>query len=127
VASNGQWILIVADSASVDKPLLVSLTTGESKRVPYSLGGEVSHGFFLPDGRNVLLIACTSCRGPNYTEKWDLVVVPMNGDPPRILTGSEASFKDFWPAGIAPDGRTVFFHAEQSYNTRIATFAMPKF
>ncbi|HTJ22996.1 MAG TPA: hypothetical protein VL383_11410 [Gemmatimonadaceae bacterium] len=129
---NGQWLLMVAESGGdgtplVEQPLLVSLTTGESKKYPYALGGEVSHGDFLPDGRNFLLTACVSCKDPNYTEKWDLILTPMNGDPPRILTGSEASFKDFWPLATTKDGRTAFFTAEQSYNTRIVTFALPKF
>jgi hypothetical protein len=86
----------------------------------------VSHGYFLPDGRNLLLIACVTCRDPRYVEKWDLILTPMNGDPPRILTGSESSFKDFWPVGVTSDGRTAFFTAEQSYNTRVVTFALPK-
>ena len=131
VAANGQWILIVAESGGngtplVEQPLLVSLTTGESKKYPYALGGEVSHGNFLPDGRNLLLIACVTCRDPGYVEKWDLILTPMNGDPPRILTGSESAFKDFWPAAVTADGRTAFFTAEQSYNTRLVTIALPK-
>jgi Tol biopolymer transport system component len=132
VDANGQWILIVAESGGngtrlVEQPLLVSLTTGESKKYPYALGGEVSHGNFLPDGRNFLMTACVSCRDPGYTEKWDLILTPMNGDPPRILTGSEAAFKDFWPVATTADGKTAFFTAEQSYNTRLVTIALPKF
>jgi dipeptidyl aminopeptidase/acylaminoacyl peptidase len=131
VDANGQSILIVAESGGngtplLEQPLLVSLTTGESKKHPYSLGGEVSGGFFLPDGRNFLLIACVTCREPNYVEKWDIILTPMNGDPPRILTGSEASFKDFWPVAATADGRTVFFTAQQSYNTRLVTVSLPK-
>lgn len=130
--ANGQWVFLVAESGGngtplVEQPLLVSLATGESKKYPYALGGEVSHGDFLPDGRNFLLTACVSCKDPNYTEKWDLILTPMNGDPPRILTGSETSFKDFWPVATTKDGRTAFFTAEQSYNTRVVTFALPKF
>ena len=131
VDANGQWILIVAESGGngtplVEQPLLVSLTSGESKKYPYALGGEVSHGDFLPDGRNFLLTACVSCKDPNFTEKWDLILTPMNGDPPRILTGSESAFKDFWPVAVTRDGRTAYFSAERSYNTRIATIALPK-
>ena len=129
---QGQWILLVAESGGngtplIEQPLLVSLTTGESKKYPYALGGEVSHGNFLPDGRNFLMTACVSCRDPGYTEKWDLILTPMNGDPPRILTGSEAAFKDFWPVAATADGKTAFFTAEQSYNTRLVTIALPKF
>jgi hypothetical protein len=132
VHANGQWILIVADSGGngtplVERPLLVSLTTGESKKYAYTLGGEVSHGDFLPDGRNFLLTACVTCRDPNFVEKWDLILTPMNGDPPRILTGSESAFKDFWPIAVTRDGHTAFFTAEQSYNTRVVTIALPKF
>lgn len=129
---NGQWLLMVAESGGdgtplVEQPLLVSLATGEAKKYSYALGGEVSHGDFLPDGRNFLLTACVSCKDPNYTEKWDLILTPMNGDPPRILTGSESAFKDFWPVAVTKDGRTVFFTAQSSYNTRVVTFALPKF
>ncbi len=132
IDAHGQWILLVAESGGhgtllVEQPLVVSLTTGESKQYPYSLGGEVSHGTFLPDGRNFMLTACVTCRDPTYTEKWDLILTPMNGDPPRILTGSESTFKDFWPIAVTKDGRTAFIDAEQSYNTRIVTIALPKF
>jgi Tol biopolymer transport system component len=132
VDASGQWILLVAESGGngtpfVEQPLLVSLTTGESRKFPYALGGEVSHGDFLPDGRNFLLTACVTCRDPGYVEKWDLILTPMNGDPPRILTGSESAFKDFWPVGVTGDGHTAYFKAEQSYNTRLVTMALPKF
>jgi len=129
--TSGSSIVLVAETGGngtplVEQPMVVSLVTGESKKLSYGLGGEVSHGFFLPDGRNLLMIACVSCKEPNYTEKWDLILTPINGDPPRILTGSEASFKDFWPVATTKDGRTAFFTAEQSYNTRVVTFALPK-
>jgi Tol biopolymer transport system component len=132
VQASGSSIVLVAETGGngtplVEQPMIVSLVTGESKKVPYALGGEVSHGSFLPDGGNLLMTACVSCKDPNYTEKWDLVLTPTNGDPPRILTGSEASFKDFWPVATTKDGRTAFFTAEQSYNTRIVTVALPKF
>jgi Tol biopolymer transport system component len=131
VDANGEWIVIVAVSGGngtpwVEQPLLVSLKTGEAKKYPYSLGGEVSQGDFLPDGRNVLLTACVTCRDPGYVEKWDIILAPMNGDPPRILTGSESHFKDFWPVAVTKDGSTVFFTAQESYNTRIVTFTLPK-
>jgi len=132
VDASGRWIFLVADSGGngaqpVQKPLLVSLTTGESKTYPYALGGEVLHGSFLPDGRNFLLTACVTCKEPSYTEKWDLILTPMNGDPPRILTGRQANFKDFWPIAVTKDGRAAYFVAQQSYNTRIVTFALPRF
>jgi hypothetical protein len=129
--ASGQWVVVVAETGGngspyVEQPILVSLTTGETRKHPYSLGGEVSHGDFLPDGRNILLTVCMSCKEPAYVEKWDMILSPMNGDPPRILTQSEASFADFWPITIAKDGRTVFFTAQQSYNTRLVTIALPK-
>ena len=68
-----------------------------------------------------------TCRDPNYVEKWDVILTPMNGDPPRILTGSESNFKDFWPVAVTKDGRTVFFTAQQSYNTRLIKINLPKF
>jgi hypothetical protein len=126
VDASGQWILLVGESGGVHQPLLVSLTTGESKKYPYALGGEISHGTFLPDGGSFVLTACVSCRDPEYVEKWDLILTPMNGDPPRILTGSQPALKDFWPIAVTRDGRTVFFSAEQSYNTRIVTIPLPK-
>ena len=131
VEANGSSIVLVAETGGngtpvVEQPMVVSLLTGETKKISYGLGGEVSQGFFLPDDRNLLMIACVSCKEPNYTEKWDLILTPLSGDPPRILTGSEASFKDFWPVAITKDGRTAFFTAEQSYNTRVVTFSLPK-
>ena len=133
LSADGKWVATVADNYAVEPieptevPLLISLGTGEAKRFPYSLGGEVSKVFFHPDGRNFMLIACPTCHGgAAYVEKWEMILVPMNGDPPRILTAPESNFRDFWATGLSPDGRHMYISAQHSYNTRLVTISLPK-
>jgi len=124
VSADGSWLAFSADSDNgTAYPHLLSLTTGESRRIPYSLKGELATIFFHPDGRNLVASACITCQ--TGVEKWDVVLIPMNGEPARVLTGSEPSYKDFGNPQISADGRYVIFEAEQSYNTRVVTLHLP--
>jgi Tol biopolymer transport system component len=129
VATDGASIAVVgepADGSYNEFPLLISLTTGAARAIPYGLGGEVSTAQFFPNGRDLILSVCPGCEtGPDYIEKWEIVRLPMNGDPPQILTAPESSFKDFGEPVISPDGRSIFFEAERSYNTRLVTLSLP--
>ena len=122
-----EWLIkeLIADSSGTDVPKVLSLKTGEARRVPYSLPGEVSTPFFHPDGRNLVVMACRSCVPP-YVEKWDVVLLPINGDPPRVLTASQANYKDFWAMTPTGDGRYIYFRGQESYNTRVVTLTFPK-
>jgi Tol biopolymer transport system component len=125
VSADGSWIAFSANRGEEMYPQLVSLKTGEARAIPYPLKGEISTIFFHPDGRNLITSSCLSCFG-DYVEKWDVVLLPMNGDSPRVLTQSQASYKDFGDPRVSPDGRQILFEAEQSYNTRIVTLTFPK-
>ena len=125
VSSDASRIAFVADSSGADIAQILSVKTGEVRRVPYSLKGELSTVYFHPDGRNLVALACLSCVTP-YVEKWDILLVPINGDPPRVLTASQAAYKDFWTQQPTADGRYVYFKGEQSYNTRVVTLTFPK-
>lgn len=125
ISPDGSWLVFSADANGAAYPQLVSLKTGETRRIPYSLKGEISTIFFHPDGRNLVASACITCATP-FIEKWDVVLIPMNGDAARVLTASQSSYKDFGMPQISPDGRYVVFGAEQSYNTRVVTLTLPK-
>lgn len=125
ISPDGSWLVFSADANGAAYPQLVSLRTGETRRVPYSLKGELAQVFFHPDGRNLVASACITCSDP-FVEKWDVVIIPMNGDAPRVLTASQSSYKDFGMPQISPDGKHVVFEAEQSYNTRVVTLTFPK-
>lgn len=123
VSRDGNWIAFTGFEGANSFPVLLSLTSGESRRIPYTLGGETASVEFHPDGRTLLVNACLTCN--TGLEKWDIVLLPMNGDPPRVLTAGQPTYKDFGPPVISPDGSTVVFQAEPSYNTRVVSLRLP--
>jgi hypothetical protein len=50
VSRDGTWLALVSEEGNVEVPLLVSLKTGESRKIPYTIGSEVSNAYFMPDG-----------------------------------------------------------------------------
>ncbi len=125
VSSDGAWIGFSADEGGDNEvPRIVSLKTGESRRIPYPIGGEILHVMFVPNGRDLILSACPTCNA-GY-EKWEVIQVPMNGDPPRVLTAPESKLGNFGVPSISPDGRSVVFEADHSYSTRIVKLTLPK-
>jgi Tol biopolymer transport system component len=126
VSADRNWIVLSTYDKGKPVPRILSLKTGETRTIPYALGGEVSAFRFHPDGRNLLASACLTCVAPAYVEKWDVVVIPMNGDPPRVLTASQPTYKDHGAPVVSPDGKTILFEAEQSYHTRIVTLTLPR-
>ena len=122
ISADGNWLALVAPGEN-DVPLLVSLKTGESRKIPYTIGGEISNAYLHPDGKTLVVSACPTCN--TGAEKWDIVLVPMNGDPPRVLTPRE-QFADTERPSIAPDGKSVVFYLESAYYTRIATIKLSR-
>ena len=124
VSPDGQWIAFGIWEGEKSIPLMLSLTTGEQRRVPYSLGAELGLIEFHPDGRHLAALACTSCSDGN--EYFDVVLIPVNGDPTRGLTASERNYRQLWPLSVAPDGRSIVFGAEKSWNTRVVNLGVPQ-
>ena len=124
ISRDGEWVAFSADSSGGPFPQLLSLATGATRPVPYSLKGELAMVDFHPDGRHLIGEACLTCA--TGLEKWDVVLIPMNGEPARILTATESSYKDFSSARSSPDGRYLIFSAEQSYNTRVVRIDLPR-
>jgi Tol biopolymer transport system component len=124
VSRDGSWLALVSEEGNLEVPLLVSLKTGESRKIPYTIGGEVSNAYFMPDGKSVVVSACPTCT--TGRERWDIVLVPINGDPPRVLTASESDYRDHDRPSIAPDGKSIIFAAERSWNSRVVTITLPK-
>jgi Tol biopolymer transport system component len=125
LSPDGGWVAVTGWDGDESFPVLVSLDTGESRRIPYALGGETAQILFHPDGRNLVVYTCLTCMAPLYLEKWDIVLQPMNGDPARVLTRSQTSYKDHSRPTMSPDGNTLVFVGEQSYNTRIVSLRLP--
>jgi Tol biopolymer transport system component len=123
VSPDGQWIAFTAYDPQASVPMLVSLATGEQRRVPYTLGAELATIRFMPDGRSLVAEACTSCHDGD--ERWDVVLIPINGDPVRVLTADERNYRSFALPSVAPDGRRLVFTGEQSWNSRIVTLTLP--
>ncbi len=100
-------------------PHVVDLSGGDVRRVSYALGGIVNEFKFHPDGRHLVFSACPSCADPQGTEKFEIVIAPLNGDPARVVTAAQRGYRDYGRPDVAPDGRTIVFQGETSYNTRI--------
>jgi Tol biopolymer transport system component len=126
VSPDGTWLVLAANRDLDMYPQMISLTTGEHRAIPYPLKGEITSVDFTPDGKSLLLSSCLTCVDPNYKEKWDVVVMPLNGDVPRILTSSQASFADYGTPVVSPDGKWVTVEAERSYNTRVVTLTFSR-
>jgi Tol biopolymer transport system component len=92
---------------------LVQGTT--TKTIPNPLGGELSQLHFLPDRHNVIAAVCRTCE--QGLERRSLVMFPLNGDPPRVLSGKEGSIMDWDDLAITPDGRTVIYDPELAWRS----------
>jgi Tol biopolymer transport system component len=123
VSPDGQWIVFAVWNGGNSEPLILSLTTGEQRRIPYTLRAELGEIRFHPDGRQLVATACTQC---NNDERWDVVLLPINGDPTRVLTSSKRDYRSFADISVAPDGRSVIFSGEKSWNMRLVTVNLPK-
>lgn len=121
VSPDGEWIAFAAWNGDKAVPTLVSLRTGEQRQVPYGLGAELGPVFFHPDGRHLVAPACLRCS----TEKFDIVMLPMNGDPARVLTSTLTGYVDFWSPSVAPDGRRIIFTGDLSWSSRFVTLTLP--
>ena len=122
---DGQRLAFVTSENDNAVPYVLNVRSGVGLRVPFTLGGEVNQVQFLPDGRSLIAYACISCVAPDFVEKWDIVVLPINGEPPRVLTASQKSYRDHANPSISPDGLTLVFSAEATYNTRVAKMIIP--
>jgi Tol biopolymer transport system component len=122
VSADGQWIAFAAWIGENSTPLLLSLVTGEQRHVPYTLRAELGEMSFHPDGRYLVATACTKCEND---ERWDLILIPLNGDPARILTDSERDYRSFGYLSMAADGKSIIFGSEKSWTARLVTVTLP--
>jgi hypothetical protein len=50
-------------------------------------------------------------------ERRSLVMFPLNGDPPRVLSGKDGSIVDWDTLAITPDGRTLIYDPELAWRS----------
>lgn len=122
-SADGKWLAFVGEEGDDSYPLLLSLATAETRRIPYKLGGEITTLWFHPDGQRLIGSVCPTCNSGR--EKWEVLEIPMNGDPPRMFTAVEPANADSGDPSISPDGKTILFLAERSWNTRIVSITLP--
>src|SRR5262249_57433305 len=95
----GDWPKPNSDDA------VLRIVEGTSDRtIQNPFGGEVSQPFFFPDKRNVIVAVCATCD--NGPERRSLVLMPLNGDPPRILSEKEGRIMDWEYIAFPRDGRS---------------------
>lgn len=122
ISPDGEQISFAFWNRDHSTPALLSLKTGEFREVPYTLGVELGEVRFHPDGRQLVATACTQC---NNDERWDVVLVPLNGDQTRVLTANQKSYRSFGNLSVTPDGRGIIFSGEKSWNMRLVTVTLP--
>jgi Tol biopolymer transport system component len=123
---DGEWIVFVGseDPYPNNFPVLLSLRTGQTRRLPNGLGGEIFSAKFHPDGMNLVTQHCLPCASGE--EKWDFVLLPMNGDPARVLTADQREYRSFeGDPAISPDGSSVIWIAEKVWDARLVTLRIP--
>lgn len=125
-ASDGKRMLTVKEQADRTFPLILNIADGTSTKIPYTLPGELASVRFHPDGRHLVGWACNTCAMPNWVEKWDIVMIPLNGEPARILTASQSDYRDHGEPVIAPDGSFIAFSGEKQYTSRIVSLPIPR-
>jgi Tol biopolymer transport system component len=98
VSRDGEWVVFAGREGTrypdlTYFPVMLSLRTGQSRRIPNALGGQIFAVQFHPDGRNLVVEECLTCA--EDIEKWDVVLLPLNGDPGRVLTSGQPSYRGF--------------------------------
>jgi hypothetical protein len=95
---------------------VVSLVDGSSRLIANPLGGEVSQFYFVPDGRHAIVAVCAHCVD---AERWSMVLLPLNGDPPRVLSAQDHGMMDWNVLALSRDASTAFYDAELAWRTTI--------
>ena len=93
---------------------VLSLANGESRLVANSLGGEASQFHFVPDGRHAIIAVCALCID---VERRSMVLLPLNGDPPRVLSAQDHGLMDWDVLAFSKDGKTVTYDAELAWRS----------
>jgi len=96
----------------------IHLVEGSSTRtINNPLGGEVQQMYFMPDGKSIVAAVCATCG--QGAERRQLVLFPLNGDPPRVLSGKAGTIMDWDFLSIAPDGRTLVYDPELAWRSAV--------
>lgn len=127
VTADKQWLAVGLEERRevyvlAGLPYLVSLKTGELRAIPNPLGGEISHLKIDPAGRYMVIASCPTCA---TKEHWDVVLLPFNGDAPRVLSAKDGKYLDAGVYSVSPDGRTVLYDAETYWGMSLTEMTLP--
>ncbi|HEY6829969.1 MAG TPA: hypothetical protein VI259_24105 [Gemmatimonadaceae bacterium] len=103
--------------ANRDDAVLQVVEGGRTRTIANPFGGEVNQIAILPDKRNVLAAVCASCV--NGIERRSLVLFPLNGDPPRVLSEKEGPMMDWDYLAVTRDGKTIIYDPELAWRTAV--------
>lgn len=90
---------------------------GRTRTIANPFGGEVDQLVVLPDKRNILAAVCATCA--NGLERRSLVLFPLNGDPPRVLSEKEGGIMDWDYVALAADGKTIIYDPELAWRAAV--------
>ncbi len=125
IVANAEWI---AFTHNTNPPVfskvlyIASLRTGELRQIPHPLGPQLISLAMDPAGRYIILRGWVAGEqnGPH------LVQIPLNGDPPRVLTkypGFVGSGTNFY--SLSPDGRTLIYDVETVRSAALVEIILP--
>jgi hypothetical protein len=100
-----------------DDAVLHVVENGSTRTINNPLGGEVQQVYFLPDGKNVVAAVCATCG--TGSERRQLVLFPLNGDPPRVLSGKAGTIMDWDFLAVTRDGRTLIYDPELAWPSAV--------
>ena len=118
LASDGTTMAFADWPNSNNGDAVLHVLRGTTKKtIPNPLGGDISQIYFLPDGRNVVAAVCRTCD--QGLERRSLVMFPLNGDPPRLLSGKDGSIFDWDYLAVTSDGRTMIYDPELAWRSAL--------
>ena len=101
---------------NTDDAVLKVAEGSDVKTIANPFGGEVQYPYFLPDGKNLIVAICATCA---TAERRQLVLFPINGDPPRVLSGKPGTIMDWDVVQVTRDGRTLIYDPELAWRTAV--------
>jgi Tol biopolymer transport system component len=116
-SSDGSLMAYESFLPNGDDAVIKVVEGGRTRTIANPFNGEVSQLFIMPDKRNILAAVCATCL---TAERRSLVLFPMNGDPPRVLSEQEGTKMMDWDnLALTPDGKTIIYDPELAWRSAV--------